>query len=77
MAYYDDERTTSPMSWLGNQLDDWDDVYDENGNHDGTDHEVTGGTEHYNEAGEYIGFTDDEGNNYDASGNIIYDDDDD
>ena len=66
-----ENETTTPMTWFGDELEDWDDRYDENGNHVGTDHDVTGGTEHYNEEGEYEGFTDDDGNEYDASGNRI------
>jgi len=75
MGPNDKESTTTPMTWFGDELEDWDDRYDADGNHEGTDHDVVGGTEHYNEAGNYDGFTDDDGNEYDAEGNLIYEDD--
>ena len=61
------DRSSSRMTILGIPLDDWNEVTDGD-TIVGSNHEVVGGTEHYNEDGDYTGFTDDDGVNYNADG---------
>ena len=74
MGPNDEERTTEEINWFGEELEEWYDVYDGDGELAGSDHDVVGGEEHFNLEGEYTGFTSDDGQDYDADGNPIYDD---
>ena len=74
MGPNDEERTTEEMTRFGEELEEWNDVYGGDGELAGSDHDVVGGTEHFDREGEYTGFTSDDGQEYDAVGNPIYDD---
>ena len=74
MGPNDEERTTEEMTWFGEELEEWNDVYGGDGELAGSDHDVVGGTEHFDREGEYTGVTSDDGQEYDAVGNPIYDD---
>ena len=64
------DRTSSPMSWFGNELPNWNEVSNSDGSHAGSNERVAGGTQHYDSHGNRSGFTSNDGSMYDADGNL-------
>lgn len=64
-------RTSTPMTTItGERINGWNDVRNSDGSYAGSNQAVTGGTKQYDAGGNYKGFRDNNGNQYDASGNL-------